>query len=118
MNLQDFVSESLVEIANGVASAQKKIIKGALISPYIADYFDGTSHNPSFIGRDKSNNIVQIIEFDVAVTIGKDTETHGKISVVTGLLGLKSEGKTNKTDDSISRIRFVVPMSLPNEFKD
>lgn len=118
MKLEDFISESLSQIARGVVAAQKKANDtGTLISPYINEYFDSAKQNPNFIGEDRNRNLVQIVDFDVAVTVESGTETSGGIRVVAGILGLGSEGKSKKKDNTVSRLKFAISFSLPNEFK-
>ena len=87
------------------------------MAPYISNYFDAATSNPEFIGEDNNGHLIQTISFDVAVTVERGTETEGKISIATGLLGLNSKGKTTKADDSVSRIQFVIPVSLGATFQ-
>ena len=54
------------------------------------------------------------IEFDVAVTTTEGTETKGGIGVFVVAVGLGSQGKSDATNSSSSRIKFSVPIFLPN----
>lgn len=118
MDLKDFVSASLVQFAEGVIDAQAKLEKsGVIISPFISKYFSSAKENALFIGEDSKGRLIQAISFDVAVTVERGTQTDGRISIAAGLLGLESKGQTKKSNDSVSRIAFVVPVSLGNEFK-
>lgn len=61
----------------------------------------------------RSGERVSLLEFDIALTVSQATETKGGIAVVVGFLGLGSQGKTEKTNDSLSRVKFSVPIVLP-----
>ena len=56
---------------------------------------------------------MQSISFDVAVTATKGTKTQGGIAVFTGMIGLASKGQSEKSNETLNRIQFSVPVSLP-----
>lgn len=118
MDLKDFVSASLVQFAEGVTDAQAKLTdSGVTVSPFVTKYFPSASDNALFIGEDAKGGLIQAISFDVAVTVERGTQTNGRISIAAGLLGLESKGQTTKNNDSVSRIQFIVPVSLGTKFK-
>jgi len=108
MNLQDFVSETLREILAGIKQAQAFAEEhgGKVVPPRMSfrtaegtqvwDQHDGTP--------------VQMIEFDVAVTAIEGTTTKGGIGVFVGAIGLGSQGQSNASNQSVSRIKFSVPV--------
>ena len=53
------------------------------------------------------------MEFDVAVTTSEGTETKGGIGVVVGAIVLGSHGKTDRSNISVNRIKFTVPIDYP-----
>jgi hypothetical protein len=55
----------------------------------------------------------QSISFDVAITAAKGTKTQGGIAVFTGAFGLGSKGQSERSNETINRIQFSVPISLP-----
>ena len=119
MKLEEFVSDSLVQFAQGVQDAREKLAgSDCTVAPFIRDYFDIAENNPVFIGQDCNGDLIQSISFDVALTVEKGTETSGKVSVVAGVFGLSSKGKTMKSNDSISRLKFVIPISLKSSFDE
>jgi len=96
MNIKTFVSESLTQIIEAVEEAQRKHVSSAI--------------NPSF-GSDfpeKENNV----EFDIAVTVESGTETKGGIAVFGGAINLGTHGKSEKSDVTVSRIKFSVPIAF------
>lgn len=112
MNLQDFVSQALTEIAEGVKDAQKKVsdINQRPSHIYTQSQIGGSN---LILGLDKDGNPIHMIDFDVAVTSSEGTETKGGIAVVSGLISLGSQGKSQETTQSVSRIKFKVPVCLP-----
>jgi hypothetical protein len=96
MNLETFISNSLVSIQRGVESANKELQGGNKTPPFLIG-FSGLSAE-----EEKS------IEFDVAVTINQEVSggAGGEINVV----GIKLGGKldTQGGHESISRVRFKI----------
>jgi len=114
MELKDFVSEALTQIVEGVHEAKDKVKdKGAEINPRLMGGIDYVAKHGG--GLETSNgNIAQIIEFDVAVTIVEGKGTKGGIGIVAGAINLGSSGQSSTENSSISKIKFNVPLALPN----
>lgn len=112
MELQEFVSETLVQIIKGVADAQRKAEKlGAHVNPIglqspgkapVGQRYDSTTWA-----------VTENVEFDVAVSAADNTETKGGIGVFVGPLTLGSQGETGSKYSTVSRIKFSVPIMLP-----
>jgi hypothetical protein len=56
---------------------------------------------------------VQSISFDVAVTAAEGSKTQGGIAVFTGAFGLGGKRESDKSNETLNRIQFSVPLSLP-----
>lgn len=112
MDLKDFVSETLLQIVEGVKAAQSEIEQhGASINPnLLGDYKEHAKHGLLLSGTGK---VAQIVEFDVALSIKEGTGTKGGIGVVAGMFALGSQGQSNAENVSLSRVKFRVPLSLP-----
>lgn len=113
MNLQDFISQALIEIAAGVKDAQARA-PGVNQRPQHIYTQSKTGGSNLILGLGKNNNPIHMVEFDVAVTSSEGTETKGGIAVVSGLISLGSQGKSQENSQSVSRIKFKVPVSLPS----
>ncbi len=101
MDLQEFVSQTLVQIIQGVKDAQQEARKhGGKVNP-------DQSHSP-FPGKD-----IQNVEFDVALTVTEGTGTKGGMGLVVGPLALGTQGESKAQNSSVSRVRFSVPVRLP-----
>jgi len=102
MNLKEFVSATLIEIAEGVSEA-KPAVKGL-----------GGNVNPgSFSQMSQIKKQIVNVEFDVSLANNATDSTGKGIGV---LLSIISAG-ANKTSEaeikSLTRIKFVVPVDLP-----
>ena len=120
LELRDFVSQSIAEIVEGIVDAQKRLENSdTTINPALYNVFSGSQSGGTnlALGWDKENNLVSTINFDVAVTVNDGTETKGTIGVVAGMFALGSQGKSSQSNQSISRLQFKVPISLPKALK-
>jgi hypothetical protein len=123
MNLQEFITESLVQIAEGIREANNRLNdKDALVNPrgynaepggHVHGYLLSKEHQD--YGKSKENpHIVQSVAFDVAVAADQTTTTEGggKLRVVA--LDLGAERSSESKNHSESRIRFTIPMVFPS----
>lgn len=110
MDLKEFVSQTLLQIIQGVAEAQGQAAPlGAEVSPYVSNVKQG-QEPVMYAGRGR---IVQQVEFDVAVTAIEGTSTRGGIGVVLGPLALGSQGSSAAHSSSVNRVKFTVPVTFP-----
>jgi len=112
MNLQEFVTQTLSAIINGVRDA-KDTLGDAHVNP-IVDSYDCNIHGAK-MGHlmDERGNLIRNVDFDVAVTASEETETKGGIGVFVAGIGLGSQGQVDKGNASVSRVKFTIPVSLP-----
>ena len=102
MNLTEFVEKVLVQIAQGVHGAQKGVAgTGATINP---------APRGSIAIVAPGGVELQNVEFDVAVSASEETEGKGGITVLS-LVGVAGEKKWR--EESVSRVKFTVPIGLP-----
>jgi hypothetical protein len=116
MDLEEFVAQSLAQIVAGVGRAQKEVeASGASVNPQL-----NTTH--SEMGRQgflwsRSGGPVQIVQFDVALTIVEGAGTKGGIGVFAGAINLGSSGQSSNESRSVSHLKFAVPLALPHAQK-
>jgi hypothetical protein len=112
MELKDFVSQVLTQIVEGVKAAQEgEDERNGVVNPLIStgvSEIHKQGHLLSIHGQ-----VVQVVKFDVAVTVEEGTGTKGGIGVFAGAIGLGSQGESKASQSSVSRIQFEVPISLP-----
>lgn len=120
MQLHEFITETLVQIARGVGNANTQLKDSSAIV------------NPRHVNYNKDNNIraygwlteqreklraVHLVEFDVSVKATEGKETKGGIGVTIGAIEIGGGKKAQTEQESENRIKFGIPMVLPNEEK-
>lgn len=111
MDLKEFVSQTLMQIAAGVKNAQADVTSlGGEINPHI---------NTSIAELGKQGflwaggRLAQVVQFDVALTVAEGAGTKGGIGVFVGAVSLGSAGESKSENTSVSRVKFSVPLVLP-----
>jgi hypothetical protein len=121
MELQQFIEQTLVRIAKGIAGANKSLKEdsslkdsGAVVSPaHIAN----VGLRPGAFGDKFERDcepIVHLIQFDVAVTATSGTATSGGVGVKLAVVDLGTKGQSDRKDTNESRIKFGIPMVFPS----
>ncbi|MDB6102430.1 MAG: hypothetical protein JWO52_2429 [Gammaproteobacteria bacterium] len=114
MDLREFVTQTLVQIVEGVSQAKSQLsTTGASVNPLlIGDYREMAKHGGGLMLE--AGGFAQLVEFDVALTITEATGTKGGIGVFAGAITLGSSGQSQQQNSSVSRVKFNVPMKLPD----
>ena len=113
MDLQNFVTETLVQVIAGISDAQTKLdASNAIVSPKLS----GTAiNNKNVVILPTQDSPATMINFDVALTATEGTGTKGGIGVVAGIVSLGSTGQSSNENTSVSRVQFNVPIILPTK---
>lgn len=117
MNLQEFITQALVQIASGIAEADERLSDvGSIVNPrHVTGAGNDKNNVYGYISEEpKYLRAVHSVDFDVAVTAVEGKETKGGIGIVVGAIGLGSQGRSEESSTSVSRIKFRVPIALPN----
>jgi hypothetical protein len=111
MNLEDFVTETLMQIINGVREAQEFAqTKNACINPVSARMTSSQQVQHYDINTGVP---LQNIEFDVGITVTEtSTKQDGALTTI-GSVTVSPQNPSESQNSSISRIRFSVPILLP-----
>ncbi|MFH1719034.1 MAG: hypothetical protein ABIF19_16900 [Planctomycetota bacterium] len=111
MELKEFVTEALLQIAGGIEAAQNKLHESgsaARINTSVSRDDSGTLVTG---GRRHS---VEFVEFDVAILANSGTEIKAGVGLtVASLLSLNAGGRSNESHGSESRIKFKIPVAYP-----
>lgn len=112
MDLKDFVGQALSDIVQGVINAQSLLSANG---KYINHQLSTKQGRLEPQGRLVSiqGQLVQTVEFDVAVTAKEAKGTKGGIGVVVGALALGAHAQQSAQSSVVSRIKFAVPVTLP-----
>jgi hypothetical protein len=112
MELREFVAETLTQIVEGVKEAQARAKDhGARVNPHLTTSAELAVKHGILIA---SGSAAQLVQFDVALTAKEGTETKGGIGVVVGVFALGSTGQSQAENSSMSRVKFSVPLVLPD----
>jgi hypothetical protein len=117
MLLSEFVSSSITQIIDGVLEAQKHALeKGAKINPFGLSIDNPTTK----IQQDYSRvEFGQVIEFDVAVTTTEGNQTQGGAGIsIASIARIGMDAKTDSSNTHVSRLKFSIPIFLPQQTQD
>ena len=110
MELKDFISESLIQIIDGVTAAQEHASKkGAEVAPHLSP---GSVPDGTFLAY-HADTPLQTVEFDIAVTASEKDKAEGTIGILVATLGVGVRGSEERQTTELSRIKFKVPVGLP-----
>ena len=113
MELKDFVSETLKQVMEGVKTAQNSVKEhGGEINPK-GIYSTSSSSHPQLYTT--SEKLVQLIDFDIAVTTIEEDKAKGGTGIFVGAFGVGVQGESGNQNSAINRIQFKVPIVLPNQ---
>lgn len=117
MNLKEFVAQTLTQIVEGVAEAQKSIAEGG----------SGASVNPHMVSSSARRKIGKAspVSFDVALTVSEAADsTLGAsasasfLSVVSAKMTTKGEITDRSRNEAVSRVQFSVELAQPSDLTE
>lgn len=112
VELKEFISQALTDVVQGVLDAQQALgDNGKYINPELSTQQGTHERHGKLVSI--QGQLVQTVEFDVAVTATEGTGTKGGIGVVAGIFTLGSQGQSSEEISAVSRLRFTVPITLP-----
>lgn len=117
MDLQTFITSTLVQIVGGVAEAQKQLIElntNAVVNPNTIKLDDRKSGTPT------------AVHFDVALTVVEESHSSsgeklsgkaGFLSIVTANISADTTGeeKGGRRNETVSRVKFEVMLAQPSD---
>lgn len=111
MNLTEFVSNSLRQIVAGVVEASGEIEKaGGMVNP---SRIDRTTLSDHLIQTEEGTAPVTTVAFDVALTVGSEEGSRGGLVVFGGAFSIGGGADERSAEQAVSRVRFDVPVVLP-----
>lgn len=111
IDIKTFVAQSITQICQGVAEATRNTTTlGAVVSPRGIN-FNSSGH--AHLDPNMSAN-VRVIEFDIAVSVNNTTGNQAAVGIFVAAVGTNSGGNSENEQSTTSRIRFTVPVCLPN----
>lgn len=124
MELKDFIATSLKSIIEGVIEAQRYAASvGGFINPpdagasSISKANSGAKRYAEIPGMDIYYYEIHPMEFDIAVTVIDSAGNKGGLGVVMAVAAIGGQRTSEKSTESVSRIRFTVPVAFPHQAK-
>lgn len=115
MNLEDFIAQSLSQIARGIEKANNDLKDSQAIvnPPGISKAVVSEKGGYGSVEIDGYYVDVHEIIFDVSVSVIDSNESGGKLGISVAGIYLGAQEKENQSNTSVSRIQFSIPMALP-----
>jgi len=112
MELKEFVSQSLLQIFEGVQKAQKKLESenGQIVPGHPYPVKD----NSPIVASSNSQPII-LVDFDVSVTAIEEEKTKGIFSIVIAPFGGGVQSSSETSNNKFSHLKFSVPVLLPRK---
>jgi hypothetical protein len=110
MDLKTFIAETLKQVIDGVRDAQAHAKDtGALINAAKKV----TTLSTGQVRETDDPERLQNVEFDVAVSAEEGKQRKGGLGIVVGPVAIGGHGQASTTTQSVSRVKFAVPLRLP-----
>jgi len=113
MQLREFISETIVQIINGIVDSQKQVDSlGAKVNPAM---LLNTSRSIGLAGEySNTKRNVYPIEFDIAVGEAKGDGVKAGIGILSVVLSAGAQSEIKSSQSNESRIKFIVPVVFPD----
>ena len=116
MELNDFITKTLVEIVRGIEQAQEELqSSNTRVNPRLQKLFANAQTGGSSVGLGWADNghVVAVVLFDVGLAVEEGKNTKGGIGVAAGIFSLAAQGASGKAQTASTRVQFSVPIMLP-----
>jgi hypothetical protein len=105
MDLHEFLRQSLVDIVSAVKKARES-------EPGVASNLGKPDGTDTVLRTTAPFASAFLVEFDIAVTVGRESSAGGSVGGgIIQVLSAKIDAKTESTNESVSRIKFSVPVT-------
>lgn len=105
MELKVFIKETLRDIVGGIQEAQDEISGGVIVPTVIEQNYSAAQ--TGFTSYQK-------IDFEVTVNAVEKEGSEAKLNVVAAVIGGHVKGDNSSTSGHAAKLRFTVPIKLPN----
>ncbi len=111
MEIRDFISETLSEIAEGIKSAQPRVkAAGGAVNPMGCNYPNSEKY---VLQHKATSRIGDNVEFDIAVTVEERTKSGGEMGVAIPVIKASIGGGSEAQTGSVNRVKFKIPVIFP-----
>lgn len=119
LELKEFVSQSLLQIFEGVnqAQTQTKEMKGMIAPDKIRMNSGDKPNHPSVIGYTNYAPVISV-DFDVSITTQDATKEKAALGIFVTVLALGGQVGSESLNNQFNRLRFSIPVILPGSKVD
>lgn len=115
MELKEYITESLVQITEGINEAIKRLEgTGVIINPNSTFHTDGRF----WIGKHQESGPVerwvQMVEMNITTTVTDATEGQGGAKINVGILNIGGGVKDTGSEQNTNSIKFTIPVCFPS----
>jgi hypothetical protein len=111
LTLDDFISETLKQIIDGVKTAQKHAVsRGAKVNPA------GKRLQASTRTTHETEPRSTIVEFDIALAAHEGKQKKGGVGVFLASVGVGGQAQSEATVSSTSRVKFRLRLLPPVQY--
>lgn len=118
MTLQDFITESLKSIINGVSDSKKFAeANGAIINP--TKDFESVKKDSTWIWRGNGQDGIRPvtkIDFDIAIIVGNEENNSINGGLNIQIFKASGQARNSETNQTTSRISFSLDVALPETY--
>jgi len=114
MELKDFISNTLTQIAEGVKDAQPKFKElGGAVNP---EGFQQVSGDIPFVKQAALRDLAKMlcnVQFAVSLTSDNSSNSTGGVGVLFGAITVGGKSGNETKEQSLTSVKFNVPILLP-----
>ena len=115
MELKDFVSQTLIQIVEGVPSAQEPTRKlDGAVNPTMEDF----SENPNLghvgtRGYSNDQRVIFPVQFDVSLSTEQSKTKGGEAGLRVSIISAGGKKQSQSSESQVAQVKFIVPVLLP-----
>ena len=114
MQLNEFVRDVLVQIAQGVRDADTKVAEAGGVASSATQLGPASAARETHFATLENGAPVFLVDFDVAVSVSEATEGGANAALrIATIFSAGAGTKGEETTATVSRVRFKVPLALP-----
>ena len=104
MELKEFIKTAITDITEAVSELQEELKNGTIVNPSLTQ----GEHGKSLVV-----DMMERLNFDIAVTATEATELNGNAKAGISVFGAKVEAENAEKMENVSRLTFSIPLLLP-----
>lgn len=118
MDLKEFIKETITSIAEATHELQGELSKIDVIINPPSSHSDVSDRAVDVDDEGSTLRPLVNVDFDVAVTVGKETSGGGKAGLKIASFEVGGKGEHSRATEQISRVSFKIPMTLSPSFSE